>query len=297
MNTPCVPPSLTPSQIWRQSERRFLRWAIGLSILFHLGLLAWHRHIPSNAAETPQTLEVVMVNAATELSPTQAKLLAQNNMDGGGQADLLNASQALPRTGDTGARIEIESLTKKQMQLESEQQSLLTRMQSSESAALARTTPYFMKESNAPGMDDKDQESVLQNAKLAILSQQVQDYNQRPRKHFDAPSTQAIRYAPYIDQWRQRVEQIGAQHYPHSSGKTLYGKVQATLTIRSNGTLSDITIDRPSDQPVLNQSVLRIAQLSAPFAPFPPDMAKEIDQLVLTRTWHFVNGTLQTREP
>jgi protein TonB len=288
---------LTPSQIWRQSEQRFLRWAIGLSILFHLGLLAWHRHIPSNAAETPQTLEVVMVNAATELSPTQAKLLAQNNMDGGGQADLLNASQALPRTGDTGARIEIESLTKKQMQLESEQQSLLTRMQSSESVSLARTTPYFMKESNAPGMDDKDQESVLQNAKLAILSQQVQDYNQRPRKHFDAPSTQAIRYAPYIDQWRQRVEQIGAQHYPHSSGKTLYGKVQATLTIRSNGTLSDITIDRPSDQPVLNQSVLRIAQLSAPFAPFPPDMAKEIDQLVLTRTWHFVNGILQTREP
>ena len=297
MNTPSVPPSLTPSQIWRQSEQRFLRWAIGLSILFHLGLLAWHRHIPSNAAETPQTLEVVMVNAATELSPTQAKLLAQNNMDGGGQADLLNASQALPRTGDTGARIEIESLTKKQMQLESEQQSLLTRMQSSESVSLARTTPYFMKESNAPGMDDKDQESVLQNAKLAILSQQVQDYNQRPRKHFDAPSTQAIRYAPYIDQWRQRVEQIGAQHYPHSSGKTLYGKVQATLTIRSNGTLSDITIDRPSDQPVLNQSVLRIAQLSAPFAPFPPDMAKEIDQLVLTRTWHFVNGILQTREP
>jgi protein TonB len=297
VNTPSVPPSLTPSQIWRQSEQRFLRWAIGLSILFHMGLLAWHRHIPSNAAETPQTLEVVMVNAATELSPTQAKLLAQNNMDGGGQADLLNASQALPRTGDTGARIEIESLTKKQMQLESEQQSLLTRMQSSESVSLARTTPYFMKESNAPGMDDKDQESVLQNAKLAILSQQVQDYNQRPRKHFDAPSTQAIRYAPYIDQWRQRVEQIGAQHYPHSSGKTLYGKVQATLTIRSNGTLSDITIDRPSDQPVLNQSVLRIAQLSAPFAPFPPDMAKEIDQLVLTRTWHFVNGILQTREP
>ncbi|MDO8695301.1 MAG: TonB family protein [Sheuella sp.] len=297
MNTPSLPPSLTPSQIWRQSEQRFLRWAIGLSILFHLGLLAWHRHIPSNAAETPQTLEVVMVNAATELSPTQAKLLAQNNMDGGGQADLLNASQALPRTGDTGARIEIESLTKKQMQLESEQQNLLTRMQSSESVSLARTTPYFMKESNAPGMDDKDRISVLQNAKLAILSQQVQDYNQRPRKHFDAPSTQAIRYAPYIDQWRQRVEQIGAQHYPHSSGKTLYGKVQATLTIRSNGTLSDITIDRPSDQPVLNQSVLRIAQLSAPFAPFPPDMAKEIDQLVLTRTWHFVNGILQTREP
>ena len=297
MNPSTDPPLLSPNDMWRQSERRFLRWAIGLSVVLHAGLLAWHRQTPPSPPETPQTLEVVMVNAATELSPTQARLLAQNNLDGGGNADLVNASLALPRTGDTAARIEIESLTKKQMQLESEQQSLLTRMQSSDAVALARSSPYFMKESNAPGVDDKDQESVLQNARLAILSQQIQDYNQRPRKHFDAPSTQAIRYAAYIDQWRQRIEQTGAQHYPRSSGKTLYGKVQATLTIRSNGTLGDITIDRPSDQPVLNQSVLRIAQLSAPFAPFPPDMAKEIDQLVLTRTWHFVNGILQTREP
>lgn len=287
----------TPSPLWRRSEQRFLRWAIGLSILFHVCLLAWQRATPPAPANTAQTLEVVMVNAATELSPTQARLLAQNNMDGGGTVDLANASHALPRTGDTGARIEIESLTKKQMQLESEQQNLLTQMKSTESVARARSAPYFMKESNAPGVDDTDQESLTQNAKLAILAQQVQDYNQRPRKHFDAPSTLAIRYAPYIDQWRQRVEQIGAQHYPRSSGKTLYGKVQATLTIRSNGTLSDITIDRPSDQAALNQAVLRIAQLSAPYGPFPPDMAKEIDQLVLTRTWHFVNGVLQTREP
>ena len=238
-----------------------------------------------------------MLNAATELSPTQAKLLAQNNMDGGGDVDLANASHALPHTGDTGVPIEIESLTKKQLQLESEQLGLLSQLKSVEAVALARSTPYFMRESNTPGLDDTDQESLAQNAKLAILLQQVQDYNQRPRKHFDAPSARAMRYAPYIDQWRQRVEQIGAQHYPRSSGKTLFGSVQATLTIRSDGTLSDVAIDRPSDQVILNQAVLRIAQLSAPYGPFPPDMAKETDQLVITRTWHFVNGSLQTQAP
>ena len=294
---PNDPLLMTSDEMWRQSEQRFLRWAIGLSILFHLAILGWQRSDLSNPPKAAQTLEVVMVNAATELSPIQARLLAQHNMDGGGQAELSNASQALPRTGDTGARVEIDSLTKKKMQLESEQQQLLTRMQTAETVALARSSPYFMKDSQAPGLDDLDRESVLQNSKLAIVSRQVQDYNQRPRKHFDAPSTLAMRYAPYIDQWRERVEQIGAQHYPRSSGNTLYGKVQATLTIRSNGTISDITIDRPSDQAVLNQAVLRIAQLSSPFAPFPPDMAREIDQLVLTRTWHFLNGVLQTREP
>ena len=297
MHLPIDPLLTTPNDLWRQSEQRFLRWAIGLSILFHICLLAWQRSIPALPADTAQTLEVVMVNAATELTPTQARLLAQNNMDGGGNAALVNASHALPRTGETDAQIEIEALTKKQVQLETEQQSLLSQLKSAEAVALARTSPYFMKDSNAPGLDDADQESLTQNAKLAILAQQIQDYNQRPRKHFDAPSTRAIRYAPYIDQWRQRIEQIGAQHYPRSSGKTLSGKVQATLTIHSNGTLLNITIDRPSDQTVLNHAVLRIAQLSAPYSPFPPDMAKEIDQLVLTRTWHFVNGALQAREP
>jgi len=104
--------TVTPHPLWRQSEQRFLRWAIGLSILFHVCLLAWQRTLPVSTAENAQTLEVVMVNAATELTATQARLLAQNNIDGGGSVDLANASHALPRTGETGARIEIESLTK-----------------------------------------------------------------------------------------------------------------------------------------------------------------------------------------
>jgi protein TonB len=297
VHSPSDPLVTTPNELWWQSEQRFLRWAISLSILFHIGLLAWQPSAPSRLADTSQTLEVVMVNAATELSPTQAQLLAQNNMDGGGSVDLANASHALPHTGDTTEPLELESLTKKQLQLESEQLSLLTQLKSIEAIALARSTPFFMQESNVSGLDDIDQESLAQNAKLAILLQQVQDYNKRPRKHFDAPSTLAMRYAPYIDQWRQRVEQIGAQHYPRSSGKTLFGTVQASLTIRSNGTLLDVTIERPSDQATLNQAVLRIAQLSAPYGHFPPEMAKEIDQLVITRTWHFVNGALQTEAP
>jgi protein TonB len=43
--------------------------------------------------------------------------------------------------------------------------------------------------------------------------------------------------------------------------------------------------------------VRRIAQLASPFAPFPSEMAKQVDQIVLTRTWHFVDGTLQARQP
>jgi protein TonB len=104
-----------------------------------------------------------------------------------------------------------------------------------------------------------------------------------------------MQFAPYIDQWRLRVEQIGTQHYPKGVGDKVYGSVQATLTIRADGSVADIQINRPSDKALLNQAVRRIAQLAAPFAAFPLDMASQIDQLVLTRTWHFVNGSVTTK--
>ena len=141
------------------------------------------------------------------------------------------------------------------------------------------------------------QEQVLLNNSLTALAEQVQQYNQRPRKLFDAPSAQQARFAEYINQWRQRVEKIGTQQYPTGTDGKAYGSVQASLTIRSDGVLTDINIDRPSDKALLNQAVRRIAQLASPFAPFPSEMAKQVDQIVLTRTWHFVDGTLQARQP
>ncbi len=48
---------------------------------------------------------------------------------------------------------------------------------------------------------------------------------------------------------------------------------------------------------MLNQAARRIVQLAAPFAPFPPDIARDTDILAITRTWNFVNDTLETRAP
>jgi protein TonB len=44
---------------------------------------------------------------------------------------------------------------------------------------------------------------------------------------------------------------------------------------------------RSSGHDVLDQAAVRIVQLAAPFAPFPPDIAAETDVLDITRTWQF----------
>ena len=112
-----------------------------------------------------------------------------------------------------------------------------------------------------------------------------------------APSAAQSRYAAYLDQWRSRIESTGTEHYPRGVGSAVYGTLRASVTVRADGTVTDVTIDRPSSEPLLNLAVKRIVSLAAPFAPFPPDIARQVDQIVITRTWHFVNGALQTREP
>ena len=279
------------------TSTRFLRWAILLSLLCHAALLGWQRQVVVPVRPPVSELEIVLMNAGTDSTPVKAQVLAQVNVDGGGQATSGVASNNLPYLDQAPEAVVLERLIKQRLQLEAEQQLLLTQLQSQQLINDSRPAEQFLKDSQEPGQDERNQEQVLLNSSLTALSEQVQRYNQRPRKIFDAPSAQQARFAEYINLWRQRIEEIGTEQYPTGTEGKAYGSVQASLTIRSYGVLIDISIDRPSDQALLNQAVTRIAQLASPFAPFPREMALHVDQIVLTRTWHFVDGTLQASSP
>ncbi len=300
MNTGHFNPLQAPTSAgagWLSAQQRFLRWGLVLSVACHLALLAWQRATPPPFEPKPSELEIVMINAATDSEPSQANLLAQSNMDGGGQAEKGYMTTVIPHTGDAAEPIMLDALIRQRQQLEIQQQQLLTQLRAREQTSPGQLAPSPTDTSEKAGEDETDQDSIVLSRQLAVLAQRIERDNARPRKYFDAASARKTTYAPYIDQWRQRIEQVGTEHYPKGVEGKSYGSVQATLTIRADGSIADITINRPSNSPLLNQAVRRIAQLSAPFAPFPADMARQVDQLVLTRTWHFINGALETRSP
>jgi protein TonB len=99
----------------------------------------------------------------------------------------------------------------------------------------------------------------------------------------------------YEDAWRQKVERFGNLNYPEEAKGKVYGQLRLTVYIRSDGSLEDIEVDKPSGRPVLDRAAIRIVRLAAPYAKFPPEMKKQVDILAVTRTWVFTNDALETR--
>jgi len=295
------PPSPPVSgAFWRwlsAPAQHYLLVGLAISLLVHAGVLAW-RFAPHATGRTPApALEFVLVNAKTDTAPVRAQALAQQQVDAGGDAARGLAQSPLPRTGDSAQTIVLRAMRQRQLQLEAEQTRLLTQLESPQRAAAERQAVHPWPDAGEPGDDTAQQAGVVQNAHIAVLSDRVQQYNAQPRRAYVAPATAASRYAAYLDGWSRRIESIGTQHYPDTARGKIYGSLRITVTVRADGSLAGFDIDQPSPHAILNQAARRIVQMAAPFAPFPPELARDTDELAITRTWHFMNDTLETTAP
>jgi protein TonB len=49
-------------------------------------------------------------------------------------------------------------------------------------------------------------------------------------------------------------------------------------------------LEQSSGKKILDAAAQRIVQMGAPYAKFPPEIRRDTDILVITRTWHFAPG-------
>ncbi|CAM5198818.1 Protein TonB OS=Castellaniella defragrans OX=75697 GN=HNR28_002686 PE=3 SV=1 [Castellaniella defragrans] len=272
--------------------------ALLLSIAAHALLLLWRGGVLAPAPSEPPPLEITLVNSRSEAPPLQPQALAQQSLNGGGNAATGLASSPLPRTvEDSPDELVLEALRRRQAELEAEQKRLLTQLEANERVAQARQAPELLGQSSDPGEDEREQQSLVLNARIAALKEQIERYNAQPRQTFVGPSTQAVGYAQYVEAWRRRIELIGTEHYPPEARGKIYGELQLTVYIRRDGQLDHMVFDHPSSEPVLNSAARRIVELASPFDPFPAALARKTDILAITRTWHFTHSGLDTNAP
>jgi len=276
-------------------QDRLLGAALGLSLALHVALLAVHFKFP--AGQRPRSevapLEVVLVNAKTRSRPVKAEVLAQSNLDRGGNVDEpRRAKTPLPVTEPRAPGRDFADAQRRQQALESRQQELLAQMR----AATSKVPAAAPREqgTEAPGAQPNGRDLAdLALAAMRLQAQidrQIDEYQKRPRKRFIGANAGEYRFAQYEEDWRVKIERVGTLNYPAEARGKLYGNLRLTVSIRSDGSVESIELDRSSGLKVLDAAAFKIVRMATPFAAFPPDIKRDTDLLVITRTWFFGQG-------
>ena len=273
---------------------RILGAALGLSIALHATLMAVHFRMPDPRAQSAnQPLEVVLVNAKTRDRPTRAEVLAQSNVDRGGNVDQSRrAKTPLPVTEPRKPGRDLAQAQRRVQQLEAQQQRLLAQARESARKAPAeppRTAPAEVPVPQQSGRDLADL-SLAAMRLQAQIDRQTEQYQKRPRKKFIGARAAEYRFAQYEEDWRVKIERVGTLNYPAEARGKHYGNLRLTVTIRPDGSVESIELDRSSGLKVLDAAAFKIVRMATPFAAFPPEIRRDTDLLVITRTWFFGQG-------
>ena len=95
-----------PSGLVMPSADQFIFYALGASILVHAVLLAiqFRAFDPARLKDRMPPLEVALVNAKSNAKPPMADILAQANLDGGGNTDASAAGEDAAARAAQGER-------------------------------------------------------------------------------------------------------------------------------------------------------------------------------------------------
>ncbi|MDF3009294.1 MAG: TonB family protein [Burkholderiales bacterium] len=276
-------------------DERVLGAALGISILLHGALLSMHFKFPDPLRwkSANQPLEVMLVNAKTRERPSRPEVLAQSNLNRGGSVDQdRRAKTPLPVTTPRKPGKDVVDAQRRMRELEVQQQRLLAQARESASrvpAEAPRPAPPEQPATQPSGRDLADASLAMMRLE-AEIEKRIQEYQKRPRKKFIGANAAEYRFAQYEEDWRNKVERLGTLNYPPEARGKLYGNLRLTVTIRPDGHVESIELDRSSGLKVLDAAAFKIVRMASPYAAFPPDIRRDTDLLVITRTWFFGQG-------
>ncbi|MCP4994410.1 MAG: energy transducer TonB [Gammaproteobacteria bacterium] len=269
--------------------------AAGIHTLFILGI-GFSVDKPVKTPPPDRTLEIMVVhNPKKEKIQEKADFLAQASQEGGGTTEekIKPKTQLVPPTTKPKPKATRESPPAKPTPppVKKPPKKVVT----TKAPAKRKVDPK-----PAPKPQPKQKQRPITAAQIlastnreiarlsAELDRKTKAYAKRPRRKTISASTQEYRYANYMDAWRKKVERVGNLNYPDAAKRQrLYGSLVLHVAIRNDGTVKKVRILKSSGHKLLDDAAVRIVRLSAPFAPFPKEIRKEVDLLDIVRTWQF----------
>ncbi len=273
-----------------------LQLALAASLAVH-GVLLSVRFVDPESfnrvfEDTP--LEVILVNARTNEKNDKAKVIAQNTLMGGGDAEAGRATSPLPPAELTDTGESFEMVTASKLQSLQEQQSILLSTVREQIARLPAPDPKEESDQNDASQREEKRKQLVKL--LAEIERRINTENSRPKKRYISPSTREEVYAVYYDALRHRIEDRGTEDFPVFGGKKLYGELTMIVTVNFDGRVLATEVVESSGNNLLDRRAAAIARAAGPFGPFTPAMRKQADQILVVSRFKFTRDeTLQAR--
>jgi len=285
------------AEIWSGLDQRsrVLSAAVVVSLLLHGLFLSLHFKFPGELRwhRADQALDVILVNASSRQRPARNDALAQANLDGGGTAeDERRAKTPLPVIDPRRPGRDLAQAERRVRELEALQRKLLAQSRTPAPALAAGARRRAPAEAPTPPRAGRDEADLALAAMRlqAEIARNLEAYQKRPRKKFIGASAVEYRFAQYEEDWRRKIERVGTVNYPPAARGKLYGNLRMTVTLRADGNVATVELDRSSGFKVLDDAAFRIVRMASPYAAFPPAIRRDTDQIVITRTWFFGRG-------
>lgn len=261
----------------------FFALAIHVIVILSITFDLYDEQPPANILPT---LELTVSNRKTT-PPEEADYLAQTSQDGGGNvAEKVKPVEAVPEQAPAVVQPQQPEAAPTQVLTT---QSAKTRVRQDRTETPETEQP----EITAAELIERSMEMVNLSEQL---SQNMQAYAKRPKQIFVSARTQEFKYANYMTEWVKKVERVGNLNYPDEARRAgISGKLMLDVALNADGSVRDIKLLRPSGHAVIDEAAIRIVNLAAPFAPFPPEIVKNADILHITRTWEFSTDHLKSR--
>ncbi|KAF1709317.1 energy transducer TonB [Pseudoxanthomonas kalamensis DSM 18571] len=274
------------------SDRDRLGATLVLSLILHGIIVLGIGFTLDDAAPVVPTLDVILSQTRTPLTPKEADFLAAANQQGGGEHERARR----PRDNQAGWVPQAQAgLAPQPLRAQSPEAApppearVVTAPDSPVTVPPAETRPQ-----PEPDTLPRGEQKIRHDAEMARLAAEIhlrsEMYAKRPKRKFVSASTREYVYANYLRAWVDRAERVGNLNYPDEARrKRLSGQLVISVAVRRDGSVEQTRIIQSSGIPVLDSAALRIVQLAQPFPPL-PETSENIDILHVTRTWQFLPG-------
>ncbi len=279
-----------PLEWTEKAARDRLSSTIFIAALFHgvviLGVTFSNGELPDFSTATSLDVVLVTSESDSQQASEDARLLAQQSMQGSGNTSEENRLQtALTRSSD-GALGPDRDGSEQPLQA-GEQTSSRPLLTAAGNADWQRPLdpgeqqPASQQRTAMPG-DTSFIEIVNEPENSTLIS------SAGPRELVISASTRESRIAAYLSGWKRQVERVGTLNFPRqvsSRGATRHPTLE--VAIAADGILKEVVVRNSSGQRSIDDAAVEILKIASPFEPFPDILRTDYDVLRFAYEWRF----------